>query len=130
MMMMYIKEYLFDSIMSDNSIITDPTSYIVQYSEKTKHSCILLGVSLFLIILFFIGPFSVTSGSFSSGFMKLLVIGLLIATSTILFQAVMPVINTRGIIETDLFPELKFNFFITVGFILLIAVLGIVVIRL
>ena len=127
---MYIKEYLFDSIMSDNSIITDPTSYIVQYSEKTKHSCILLGVSLFLIILFFIGPFSVTSGSFSSGFMKLLVIGLLIATSTILFQAVMPVINTRGIIETDLFPELKFNFFITVGFILLIAVLGIVVIRL
>jgi hypothetical protein len=62
--------------------------------------------------------------------MKLLVIGLLIATSTILFQAVMPVINTRGIIETDLFPELKFNFFITVGFILLIAVLGIVVIRL
>ena len=127
---MYIKEYLFDSIMSDNSIINDPTSYIVQYSEKTKHSCILLGVSLFLIILFFIGPFSVTSVSFSSGFMKLLVIGLLIATSTILFQAVMPVINTRGIIETDLFPELKFNFFITVGFILLIAVLGIVVIRL
>lgn len=130
MMMMYIKEYLFDSNMSDNSIINDPTSYIVQYSEKTKHSCILLGVSLFLIILFFIGPFSVTSGSFSSGFMKLLVIGLLIATSAILFQAVMPVINTRGIIETDLFPELKFNFFITVGFILLIAVLGIVVIRL
>jgi hypothetical protein len=42
----------------------------------------------------------------------------------------MPVIDTRGIIETDLFPELKFNFFITVGFILLIVVLGIVVLRL
>jgi hypothetical protein len=42
----------------------------------------------------------------------------------------MPVIDTRGIIETDLFPDLKFNFFITVGFILLITVLGIVVLRL
>ena len=115
---------------SSSSLIEDPTSYIAQYSEKTKYSCILLGVSLFLIILFFIGPFSVTSGTFSSGFMKLVIIGLLVATSAILFQAVMPVIDTRGIIETDLFPELKFNFFITVGFILLIVVLGIVVLRL
>jgi hypothetical protein len=112
------------------SIIEDPTNYIVQYSEKTKYSCVLLGASLFLIILFFIGPFSLSSGSFSSGFMKLVVIALLAATAAILFQAVMPVINTKGIIETDLFPELKFNFFITVGFILLIAVLGIVVLRL
>jgi hypothetical protein len=62
--------------------------------------------------------------------MKLVVIALLVATSAILFQAVMPVLDTKGIIETDLFPELKFNFFITVGFILLIAVLGIVVLRL
>ena len=115
---------------SSSSLIEDPTSYIVQYSEKTKYSCVLLGASLFLIILFFIGPFSVTSGSFSSGFMKLVVIGLLVATSAILFQAVMPVLDTKGIIETDLFPELKFNFFITVGFILLIAVLAIVVLRL
>lgn len=115
---------------NSSSLLEDPTSYIVQYSEKTKYSCILLGASLFLIILFFIGPFSLSSGSFSSGFMKLVVIGLLVATSAILFQAVMPVIDTKGIIETDLFPELKFNFFITVGFILLIAVLGIVVIRL
>ena len=111
-------------------LLEDPTNYIVQYSEKTKYSCVLLGASLFLIILFFIGPFSVTSGSFSSGVMKLVVIGLLVATSAILFQAVMPVIDTKGIIETDLFPELKFNFFITVGFILLIAVLAIVVVRL
>ena len=113
-----------------SSITEDPTSYIAQYSEKTKYSCILLGASLFLIILFFIGPFSVSPGTFSSGFMKFVVIGLLVATSAILFNAVMPVLGTRGIIETDLFPELKFNFFITVGFIILIAVLGIVVIRL
>ena len=62
--------------------------------------------------------------------MKLIVIFLLLATSTILFQAVKPVIDTKGIIETDMFPDLKYNFFITVGFILLIMVLGIVVLRL
>jgi hypothetical protein len=112
------------------SLITDPTNYIIQYSEKTKYSCVILGASLFLIILFFIGPFSLSSGSLSSGFMKLVIIALLSATAAILFQAVMPVLDTKGIIETDLFPELKFNFFITVGFILLIAVLAIVVIRL
>lgn len=111
------------------SIIEDPTSYIVQYSEKTKYSCVLLGVSLLLIMLFFISPFSVSSGSLTSWFMKLVVIGLLIATSTILFNAVRPIIDTKGIIETDLFPELKQNFFITTGFIIIIMVLGIVVLR-
>ena len=112
------------------SLITDPTNYIIQYSEKTKYSCVILGASLFLIILFFIGPFSLSTGSLSSGLMKLVIIALLAATAAILFQAVMPVLDTKGIIETDLFPELKFNFFITVGFILLIAVLAIVVLRL
>lgn len=112
------------------TILEDPTNYIVQYSEKTKYSCVLLGVSLFLVILFFISPLAVSSGSFSSWFMKLVVIGLLIATSTILFNAVRPIIDTKGIIETDLFPDLKYNFFVTIGFIMLIVVLGIVVIRL
>jgi succinate dehydrogenase/fumarate reductase cytochrome b subunit len=112
------------------TILEDPTNYIVQYSEKTKYSCVLLGVSLFLVILFFISPLSVSSGSISSWIMKLVVIGLLIATSTILFNAVRPIIDTKGIIETDLFPDLKYNFFVTVGFIMLIVVLGIVVIRL
>jgi hypothetical protein len=111
------------------SILEDPTNYIVQYSEKTKYSCVLLGVSLFLIILFFISPLAVSSGSFTSWFMKLIVIGLLVATSTILFNAIRPIIDTKGIIETDLFPELKYNFFITAGFIMIIAVLGIVVLR-
>ncbi len=112
------------------SILEDPTNYIVQYSEKTKYSCILLGVSLLLVILFFLSPVSVSSGSWSSWVMKLIVVFLLLATSTILFQAVKPVIDTKGIIETDMFPDLKYNFFITVGFILLIMVLGIVVLRL
>jgi hypothetical protein len=112
------------------SILEDPTNYIVQYSEKTKYSCVLLGVSLLLVILFFISPFSVSSGSFASWVMKLVVIGLLAATSTILFNAVRPIIDTKGIIETDLFPELKYNFFITAGFIMIIVVLGIVVLRL
>ena len=111
-------------------ILQDPTNYIVQYSEKTKSSCLLLGVSLFLVILFFISPFSVSSGSLSSWFMKLVVIGLLIITSMILFNAISPILNTKGILETDLFPDLKFNFFVTFGFILLILVLGIVVLRL
>lgn len=62
--------------------------------------------------------------------MKLIVLGMLLGTSVILFQAVKPVIDTKGIIETDMFPDLKYNFFITVGFILLIMVLGIVVLRL
>lgn len=62
--------------------------------------------------------------------MKLIVIGLLVSTSTILFNAVRPIIDTKGILETDLYPELKFNFFITAGFVLIIAVLGIVVLRL
>ncbi len=62
--------------------------------------------------------------------MKLIVVFLLLATSTMLFQAVKPVIDTKGILETDMFPELKQNFFITVGFILFIIVLGIVVLRL
>ena len=117
----------FHSIMT---ILEDPTNYIVQYSEKTKYSCVLLGVSLFLVILFFISPLGVSSGSISSWIMKLVVIGLLIATSTILFNAVRPIIDTKGIIETDLFPDLKYNFFVTIGFIMIIVVLGIVVIRL
>jgi hypothetical protein len=90
----------------------------------------LLGVSLLLVLIFFISPFSVSSGSWSSWIMKLIVLFLLVATSTMLFQAVKPVMDTKGIIETDLFPDLKYNFFITVGFILFIVVLGIVVLRL
>jgi len=121
----------FHSIMSSTtSILEDPTNYIVEYSEKTKYSCMLLGVSLLLVILFFISPLSVSSGSWSSWVMKLIVVFLLLATSTMLFQAVKPVMDTKGIIETDLFPDLKYNFFITVGFILFIVVLGIVVLRL
>lgn len=112
------------------SILEDPTNYIVQYSEKTKYSCVLLGVSLLLVILFFISPFSVSSGSLSSWLMKLVIIGLLLGTSAILFNAVRPIIDTKGIIETDLFPELKYNFFITAGFIILIMVLGVIVLRL
>jgi hypothetical protein len=121
----------FHSIMSSaTSILEDPTNYIVQYSEKTKNSCVLLGVSLLLVILFFLSPFSASSGTWSSWVMKLIVVFLLLATSTMLFQAVKPVIDTKGILETDMFPELKQNFFITVGFILFIIVLGIVVLRL
>ena len=112
------------------SILEDPTNYIVQYSEKTKYSCILLGVSLLLVILFFVSPISVSSGSWTSWIMKFIVIGLLFGTSAILFNSVKPIIDTKGIIETDLFPDLKYNFFITAGFILLIMVLAIVVFRL
>jgi hypothetical protein len=116
--------------MSANSILEDPTNYIVQYSEKTKYSCVLLGASLLLVIIFFISPISVTSGSWSSWFMKLIVLGMLLGTSMILFNAVKPILDTKGILETDLFPELKYNFFITSGFIILIIVLGIVILRL
>jgi hypothetical protein len=112
------------------SILEDPTNYIVQYSEKTKYSCVLLGVSLLIVIIFFISPFSVSSGSMSSWIMKLIVFGMLLGTSAILFNAIKPIIDTKGIIESDLFPDLKYNFFITAGFILLIMVLGIVVLRL
>jgi hypothetical protein len=62
--------------------------------------------------------------------MKFIVIGMLLGTSAILFNAIKPIIDTKGIIETDLFPDLKYNFFITAGFILLIMVLAIVVFRL
>lgn len=116
--------------MPETSILEDPTNYIVQYSEKTKYSCVLLGVSLLIVILFFISPFSVSSGSMSSWIMKLIVVGMLLGTSVILFNAVKPIIDTKGILETDLFPDLKYNFFITAGFILLILILGIVVLRL
>ena len=112
------------------SILEDPTNYIVQYSEKTKYSCVILGASLLLVIIFFVSPFAVSSGSLTSWIMKFVVIGLLVATSAILFNAVKPIIDTKGILDTDLFPELKFNFFITAGFVMLIAVLGIVVVRL
>jgi hypothetical protein len=112
------------------SILEDPTNYIVQYSEKTKYSCIILGASLLLVLIFFVSPFAVSSGTWKSWIMKLIVIGLLVSTSTILFNAVRPIIDTKGILETDLYPELKFNFFITAGFVLIIAVLGIVVLRL
>lgn len=111
------------------SILEDPTNYIVQYSEKTKYSCVLLGASLLLVIIFFISPISVSSGSWLSWFMKLIVIGMLFGTSMILFNAVKPIIDTKGILETDLFPDLKYNFFITVGFILIIIVLGVVVLQ-
>jgi hypothetical protein len=112
------------------SILEDPTNYISQYSEKTKYSCTLLGISLFLILLFFVSPLSVKSGSVSSVVMKLVIVGLLLGTSAILFEAVQPVMRTSGILDTDMFPDLKFNFFITAGFILFILVLGIVVVRL
>ena len=104
------------------SILENPTNYIVQYSEKTKYSCILLGVSLLLVILFFISPISVSSGSWASWIMKIIVIGMLLGTSAILFNAIKPIIDTKGIIETDLFPDLKDNFFIIAGFILLIMI--------
>jgi hypothetical protein len=55
---------------------------------------------------------------------------MLFATTTILFNAVRPIIDTAGILDTDLFPDLKLNFFITAGFVLIIAVLGIVILRL
>ena len=112
------------------SILEDPTNYIVQYSEKTKYSCVILGVTLLLVIIFFVSPIAVSSGSLMSWILKLIVIGLLLATSAILFNAVKPIIDTKGILDTDLFPDLKFNFFITAGFVLIIAVLGIVVLRL
>jgi len=80
--------------------------------------------------LFFVSPLSVKSGSVSSVVMKLVIVGLLLGTSAILFEAVQPVMRTSGILDTDMFPDLKFNFFITAGFILFILVLGIVVVRL
>ena len=112
------------------SILEDPTNYIVQYSEKTKYSCVILGATLLLVLIFFVSPFSVSSGSMSSWLMKLIIITLLASASYLLFNAVKPVIDTRGILETDLFPELKTNFFITVGFILIIAAFAFVVVRL
>ena len=112
------------------SILEDPTNYIVQYSEKTKYSCVILGATLLLVLIFFVSPFSVSSGSMSSWLMKLIIVILLASASYLLFNAVKPVIDTRGIIETDLFPELKTNFFITVGFILIIAAFAFVVVRL
>ena len=112
------------------SILENPTNYIVQYSDKTKYSCVLLGVALLLVILFFIGPISVSSGSWSSWIIKFIIISMLTGTSVILFNAIKPIIDTKGILETDLFPDLKYNFFITSGFILFIMVLGIVVLRL
>ncbi len=121
----------FHFIMSTSaSILEDPTNYIVQYSEKTKYSCVLLGVSLLFIILFFISPLSISSRSWYSWVTKFIVIAMLAGTSAILFQAVRPIMDTKGIIETDMFPDLKNNFFITVGFIMMIIVLGIVVLRL
>jgi len=112
------------------TILEDPTNYIVQYSEKTKYSCIILGVCIFIVLIFFVSPFSVSSGSVSSWIMKLIVIGLLTVACYLLFNAIKPVIDTKGIIETDLFPELKMNFFITIGFILTIAVFAFVIVRL
>jgi hypothetical protein len=112
------------------SILEDPTNYIAQYSEKTKYSCVILGATLLLVLIFFVSPFSVSSGSMSSWLMKLIIVILLASASYLLFNAVKPVIDTRGIIETDLFPELKTNFFITVGFILIIAAFAFVVVRL
>ena len=121
----------FHFIMSTStSILEDPTNYIAQYSEKTKYSCVLLGVSLLFIILFFISPLSISSRSWYSWVTKFIVIAMLAGTSAILFQAVRPIMDTKGIIETDMFPDLKNNFFITVGFIMMIIVLGIVVLRL
>jgi hypothetical protein len=112
------------------SILEDPTNYISQYSEKTKYSCTLLGISLFLVLLFFVSPFSVSSGSISSIVMKVIIVGLLVGTSAILFEAVQPVMRTAGVLDTDMFPDLKFNFFITAGFIIFIMILGVVVVRL
>jgi len=91
---------------------------------------VILGATLLLVLIFFVTPFSVSSGSMSSWLMKLIIITLLASASYLLFNAVKPVIDTRGILETDLFPELKTNFFITVGFILIIAAFAFVVVRL
>lgn len=82
------------------------------------------------MLLFFVSPFSVSSGSISSIIMKVIIVGLLIATSAILYEAVQPVMKTSGILDTDMYPDLKFNFFITAGFVLFIGVLGFVVVRL
>jgi hypothetical protein len=112
------------------SILEDPTNYITQYSEKTKYSCVILGATLLLVLIFFVSPFSVSSGSLSSWIMKLIIVTLLASASYLLFNAVKPVIDTKGILETDLFPDLKFNFFVTAGFILVIAVFAFVVVRL
>jgi len=74
------------------SILEDPTNYITQYSEKTKYSCVILGATLLLVLIFFVSPFSVSSGSLSSWIMKLIIVTLLASASYLLFNAVKPVI--------------------------------------
>ena len=110
-----------------NSILEDPNRYIIEYCEQTKFSCMFIGIALFLIVVFFIAPFSLSS--ISSFIVKSIILFLLFISSYILLKAVLPVIDVKGALETDMFPDLKKNFFITVFFVFILISLGIVVIR-
>jgi len=110
-----------------NSILEDPNRYIIEYCEQTKFSCMFIGIALFLIVVFFIAPFSLSS--ISSFIVKSIILFLLIISSYILLKAVLPVIDVKGALETDMFPDLKKNFFITIFFVFILFSLGIVVIR-
>lgn len=109
------------------SILDDPTSYIVEYSEQTKFSCIFIGIALFLIVIFFITPLSISP--VTSFIIKFIIIGLLGFSSYILLKAIMPVIDVKGAIETDEYPDLKKNFFITSFFVFVLFSLGVIVMR-
>jgi hypothetical protein len=110
-----------------NSILDDPTQYIIEYSEQTKYSCIFIGIALVLIVIFLLGPFPMSP--ISSFIIKCLIIGLLGVSSFILFKAVIPVVDVRGALETDEYPDLKKNFFITMVFIFVLFSLGVIVMR-
>jgi hypothetical protein len=65
----------------------------------------------------------------SSFIVKFIIISLLGVSSFLLFKAVVPVIDIKGALETDEFPDLKKNFFITMFFIFVLFSLGVVVVR-
>jgi hypothetical protein len=110
-----------------NTILDDPNRYIIEYSEQTKFSCIFIGVALFIIVIFFVAPFPMSP--ISSFIVKFIIISLLGVSSFLLFKAVVPVIDIQGALETDEFPDLKKNFFITMFFIFVLFSLGVVVVR-
>ncbi len=110
-----------------SSYLEDPSQYIIDYSEKTKYSCIFIGIALLLVIIFFVGPVSLSSTS--TLVVKSVIVGLIIISAGILFKAVAPVIDVTGALDTDLFPDLKKNFIITMVFIAVLLILGVVVIR-
>jgi hypothetical protein len=110
-----------------NSILEDPTQYIVEFSEQTKYACLFIGIALFLIVIFFVTPISISS--FSSYVVKFIIVVLLGFSSFILFKAVAPVVDIKGALETDEYPDLKKNFFITMFFIFVLFSLGVIVIR-